>query len=294
MVHSTRSVLVTLGLWAASSCAAALADGTVTPPRGECHRPFPAFLWAGSQAGEQQQVGYHHAATDAHDVATVLVDAASAEKGVELVVVVLSKDPSFSTAGVSEAHAALEAEGVAKPCMHAKSATATFPYTYPSATSLSVAVPLLAEATGAVVQEVALQDVVSTATETGLLSDGKLDFIVATVPETGTIRETDSALMGVITSLEQESKGSFLLMWTGDFHGEGCGRRSLAAVRASARRLQTTEASYRTIKMTPDILSGVLVLLLFLFIISAGLGCIGAIECPQSFNSVKPAMGREY
>lgn len=56
MVHSTRSVLVTLGLWAASSCAAALADGTVTPPRGECHRPFPAFLWAGSQAGEQQQV----------------------------------------------------------------------------------------------------------------------------------------------------------------------------------------------------------------------------------------------
>lgn len=48
--------------------------------------------------------------------------------------------------------------------------------------------PLLAEGTGAVVQEVALEDVVSTATESGLLSDGKLDLVVATVPETSTIQ----------------------------------------------------------------------------------------------------------
>lgn len=50
----------------------------------------------------------------------------------------LLQGPSFSTAGVSEANAALKAKGVAEPCMHAKSATTTFPYTYPSATSLSL------------------------------------------------------------------------------------------------------------------------------------------------------------
>lgn len=69
--------------------------------------------------------------------------------------------------------------------------------------------------------------------------------------------------------------------------------RALAADAAVHRRLQT-EATYRTIKMTPDILSGLLTIFLFIFILVAGLGCVGDIECPKSFALVKPASGREY
>lgn len=47
---------------------------------------------------------------------------------------------------------------------------------------------LLAEGTGAPMQEVLLADVVSTAAESGLLTDGKTDVIIATVPATDTIR----------------------------------------------------------------------------------------------------------
>lgn len=74
-----------------------------------------------------------------------------------------------------------------------------------------------------------------------------------------------------------------------------CGR-SLAEESASRRRLQesTASATYREIKMTPDILSGLLVLLLFMVILFTGLGCVGDIECPQSFASVQPSKGREY
>ncbi|CAN0542966.1 unnamed protein product, partial [Ectocarpus sp. 12 AP-2014] len=48
------------------------------------------------------------------------------------------------------------------------------------------------------------------------------------------------------------------------------------------------------IKITPDILAGLLTLLLFLFILVTGLGCVGDIECPKSFSSEDPAKGREY
>ena len=46
--------------------------------------------------------------------------------------------------------------------------------------------------------------------------------------------------------------------------------------------------------MTPDILAGLLFLLLFLFILVTGLGCVGDIECPQYFNHEKPAPGKDY
>lgn len=69
--------------------------------------------------------------------------------------------------------------------------------------------------------------------------------------------------------------------------------RSLAQEAAAHRRLQT-EATSRTIKMTPDILAGLLFLLLFLFILVTGLGCVGDIECPQHYNHEKPAPGKDY
>lgn len=68
---------------------------------------------------------------------------------------------------------------------------------------------------------------------------------------------------------------------------------SLAADARAHRRLQT-ETTSRTIKMTPDILAGLLTLLLFLFIMVTGLGCVGDIECPRSFSKEEPAKGREY
>lgn len=69
--------------------------------------------------------------------------------------------------------------------------------------------------------------------------------------------------------------------------------RSLAQEAAAHRRLQT-EATSRTIKMTPDILAGLLFLLLFVFILVTGMGCVGDIECPQYFNHEKPAPGKDY
>lgn len=70
-------------------------------------------------------------------------------------------------------------------------------------------------------------------------------------------------------------------------------RSSLAAEARVHRRLQT-ETTSRTIKITPDILAGLLTMLLFLFILVTGLGCVGDIECPQHFSKEEPAKGREY
>lgn len=49
------------------------------------------------------------------------------------------------------------------------------------------ALPLFASEKGASVQELSLEDVIPTTVKSGMLSNGKLDFIVATVPETHTI-----------------------------------------------------------------------------------------------------------
>ncbi|CAM9641615.1 unnamed protein product, partial [Choristocarpus tenellus] len=70
-------------------------------------------------------------------------------------------------------------------------------------------------------------------------------------------------------------------------------KRFLTSEAATRRRLATA-LSARTIKITPDILSGLLFLLLFLFVLVTGLGCLGDIECPQSFATVQPAAGKEY
>lgn len=53
------------------------------------HRLLPSLR--GLHSRRAVQVGYQHLATDAHDVAAMLIDAASAENSVELVVVVLSQ-----------------------------------------------------------------------------------------------------------------------------------------------------------------------------------------------------------
>eukprot|EP00752_Nemacystus_decipiens_P009121 g8145.t1 len=254
----------------------------------DCHRSFPAFLWAGSNTGGKLEEGYHHAATDASEVAATLIDAATSTKEVEVVVVVLSQGSSFSTSGVSDANAA-----ASDSSLHAKSASATFPYTYPAASTLQVALPLMALEMGVAAQELSLEEVVPTSSSSGMLDDGKLDLVIVAVPETATVEETDAALRTVTSSLEEKSAGRFLLLWTGDFHDAACGRRSLAADARSHRRLQT-ETTSRTIKITPDILAGLLTLLLFLFIMVTGLGCVGDIECPQSFSKEDPAKGREY
>eukprot|EP00904_Undaria_pinnatifida_P007507 jgi/Undpi1/3887/HiC_scaffold_16.g07255.m1 len=298
----TGSMFVS-GLWAAASVAAVSANGPLAFKAGgwdiasmggqDCHRSFPAFLWAGSSAGDALQTGYRHSATDAHEVASMVVDAAGAAEELEVVVVVLSEGESFSTSGVSDANAAARGQGNGDSSLHAKSATATYPYTYPAASTLKLALPLFASEKGASVQELSLEDVIPTTAKSGMLSNGKLDFIVATVPETHTIEKTDAAVRTLTKSLEENSAGRFLLLWTGDMHGPSCGRRSLAQEAAAHRRLQTAATS-RTIKMTPDILSGLLFLLLFVFILVTGLGCVGDIECPQYFNHEKPAPGKDY
>lgn len=279
-----------VGVLSAAASVAAVGAGSGVIFRGgyDCHQSFPTFLWTGSKAGEHWQSGYQHLSTDAHEVAAMVVDAASAANQLEAVVVVLSQGGSFSTSGVSEANAKAGAS------LHAKSATATFPYTYPAESTLRTALPLMAAVTGAPVQELSLAEVIPTAVETGMLGDGKLDFVIVTVEENASVQETDAALRQVTASLEQASNGKFVLLWTGDLNAAGCGRRSLAAEAATHRRLQTDSTVSRTIKITPDILAGVLTLILFLFILYMGLSCVGDIECPRSFATVKPASGREY
>lgn len=49
------------------------------------------------------------------------------------------------------------------------------------------AMPLLAAELGAPVQALSLEEVMPTAEESGMLADGKLDFVIVTVPETATI-----------------------------------------------------------------------------------------------------------
>ncbi|CAM9310767.1 unnamed protein product [Hapterophycus canaliculatus] len=127
----------------------------------------------------------------------------------------------------------------------------------------------------------------------GILTDGKLDLVMVTMPEAASVKETDGLMRAMTPILEDGSNGRFLLLWTGDFYDAGCGRRSLVAEARAHRRLQT-ETTSRTIKMTPDILAGLLTLFLFLFIVVTGFGCVGDIECPQSFSSEEPAKGREY
>lgn len=49
------------------------------------------------------------------------------------------------------------------------------------------AVPVLAAEMGAPVQSLSLEGVMTTAVETGMLTDGKLDFVMVTVPSTNTV-----------------------------------------------------------------------------------------------------------
>lgn len=69
--------------------------------------------------------------------------------------------------------------------------------------------------------------------------------------------------------------------------------RALSVATPGRRRL-SAGTGYRYILITPDILSGVLVMVLFVFILTVGFGCVGDIECPQHFPKVNPAKGKEY
>lgn len=39
------------------------------------------------------------------------------------------------------------------------------------------------------------------------------------------LQETDGAVRALTTTLEEKHHGHFMLFWTADFHGEGCGGR---------------------------------------------------------------------
>ena len=50
----------------------------------------------------------------------------------------MAQGESFSTSGVSDANAAARVKGDGDTPLYAKSATATYPYTYPAASSLTL------------------------------------------------------------------------------------------------------------------------------------------------------------
>jgi hypothetical protein len=77
---------------------------------------------------------------------------------------------------------------------------------------------------------------------------------------------------------------------------------TVSAQRRVARRLvedDTTEVSDWAgksdgIRNTPDILTGVLVGLLFVFVIVLGLGCLNSIQTPSQFAKVGPPSLKEW
>ena len=46
--------------------------------------------------------------------------------------------------------------------------------------------------------------------------------------------------------------------------------------------------------MTPDVLTGILIALLFVFTALLGLTCIGSIQTPSQFSSVGPPSMKEF
>ncbi|CAN0207692.1 unnamed protein product, partial [Phaeothamnion confervicola] len=76
---------------------------------------------------------------------------------------------------------------------------------------------------------------------------------------------------------------------------DGCGRGPLLHEARQRRRLESTTATTaRTIQITPDILTGILFLLLFLFLLLSGFSCLNEIEYPKTFVHSGPPAGREY
>mmetsp|Transcript_16760 Transcript_16760/g.25188 ORF Transcript_16760/g.25188 Transcript_16760/m.25188 type:complete len:231 (-) Transcript_16760:215-907(-) len=70
---------------------------------------------------------------------------------------------------------------------------------------------------------------------------------------------------------------------------------AVAVTSLPTRRLDdATTITYDGVRMTPDIMSGVLVMILFLFTAILGLSCIGAIQTPSQFAKQGPPSLKEW
>ena len=70
--------------------------------------------------------------------------------------------------------------------------------------------------------------------------------------------------------------------------------RAPAAAAAPLRRLQSSSSKKDGVRMTPDVLTGILIALLFVFTALLGLTCIGSIQTPSQFSSVGPPSMKEF
>mmetsp|Transcript_40741 Transcript_40741/g.70217 ORF Transcript_40741/g.70217 Transcript_40741/m.70217 type:complete len:285 (-) Transcript_40741:284-1138(-) len=92
--------------------------------------------------------------------------------------------------------------------------------------------------------------------------------------------------------------GNFLVVHAPSSADQACAhsvpsfhRRLGVKVRQVQRRLTTSSTRY--IKITPDILSGLLLGALMVFTVILGLSCLNALQTPSSYAKVKPALGKE-
>jgi hypothetical protein len=242
-----------------------------------CHLPSPAFAWRFPLAeGAMPQSRYDHSV---HDVESVVGRALSqSSEGGAFVVI----RHGLSTSDV--AHASNSRNLGSLSTAHEAS-----PYVYASDGGL---MGVFAEK-GKQVRVVEATERIGDAIPAAA---GDSVILSLELPMGNTAEDLDALLSQLLPVIEGMDSTLLVVGEGARDVSSGCGRRRLLAEGQYQRTLQSTDMA-RTIKMTPDILAGLLFFFLFLFIALTGLSCLNGIDSDlEAFvaEDDKPASGREY
>uniref|UniRef100_A0A7S2WS17 V-type proton ATPase subunit S1/VOA1 transmembrane domain-containing protein n=1 Tax=Rhizochromulina marina TaxID=1034831 RepID=A0A7S2WS17_9STRA len=126
----------------------------------------------------------------------------------------------------------------------------------------------------------------------GVGSNGECEVVVCQVPSSG---DAGPAVKLLVDTLERSTRGNFAVVMTLEnrFALTPEFEAALEIPSAHARRLSSA-SSTQGVRMTPDILAGLLTGILLTVIALTGLCCLGSIQTPTKFSDVPPPSTREY
>lgn len=253
-----------------------------------CHKPAPVFAWGA--AAKQWDATLKQGLQTSADIARLASQSATDAK---TTIVMLLQDSGYSTAS-------LAASAAKSGLTHISSADCAVQYTYPGPQSLETLLTEIRSSNTHDKQvdvtfgEYSLQDLLRSLADSGASVASGDHSLVTVKLDTMQHNELDAIIGETLTALKAVLGDDFLMLVSSNAAAPGCGQRRRTA--ASSPTHQHVEVKSRQIRITPDILSGLLYLLLFLAILAVGLGCLGDISYPKTFILPEgaPAQGREY
>mmetsp|Transcript_29153 Transcript_29153/g.38343 ORF Transcript_29153/g.38343 Transcript_29153/m.38343 type:complete len:285 (+) Transcript_29153:101-955(+) len=255
--------------------------------------PIPAFMWSGS---------HHLVESNAYDTRTLsMFDFAKEiesrffknDQGPEILVIIETEGSTSPSDFLKQD--SMHASSVKKVLEQAPTSVVR-PYIYPQEKQSLSSIMEDEEFFGNKLQKFKNFGEMKNSIENSTPNKEQTDVLMISPDETSEAAEVIESVTPLLNSV---ASGNFVVVHAPNTLSYECKnsvpifhRKLGSKVQNVQRRL--TEVSTRYIRITPDILAGLLFGFMFIFIVILGLTCLSSLQTPEYFAKVKPALGREF